>query len=280
MVLLDGDAHARPRSHATVHSTSAGCGPSSKPGQQHAATCGRSPPANVDTALEPLRGHQRSNAITALRALFRFARRRGLIFGDPTRHLRGGRGAERTVLPMTAEQIRAVQQRPPPPPSAWPSPWRPCTPPAPGHPRPLPGRHRPSASSPATPCWPGLTTGVPPGQATADRHVLITRKNALGTGPISATYLADYLGRNHRGISLEHIRRGRILHEALATGADPLHLALVFSIDHTSAMAYAGAGRNPSRRSRGPGSVPWRLVPWQVMLPGRPGWCGHFCCRY
>jgi hypothetical protein len=36
---------------------------------------------------------------------------------------------------------------------------------------------------------------------------------------------------------LEHIRRDRILQEALATGADPLHLALVFNIEHTNAMA-------------------------------------------
>jgi hypothetical protein len=79
---------------------------------------------------------------------------------------------------------------------------------------------------------------------TANRHVLITRKSALGTGPVSASYLADYLGRHQRGISLEHIRRDRILHEALATGADPLHLALVLNIDHTNAMAYANAARN------------------------------------
>ena len=44
--------------------------------------------------------------------------------------------------------------------------------------------------------------------------------------------------------SLEQIRRDRILHEALATGADPLHLALVFNIDHSNAMAYANAARN------------------------------------
>ena len=40
---------------------------------------------------------------------------------------------------------------------------------------------------------------------------------------------------------LDHIRRGRILPEALATGAGPLHLALVFNIDHTNAMACASA---------------------------------------
>jgi hypothetical protein len=79
---------------------------------------------------------------------------------------------------------------------------------------------------------------------TASWHVLITRKSALGTGPVSASYLAGCLGRHQRGISLEHVRRDRILHEALATGADPLHLALVFNIDHTNAMAYPNAARN------------------------------------
>ena len=38
--------------------------------------------------------------------------------------------------------------------------------------------------------------------------------------------------------------RDRILQEALATGADPLHLSLVFNIDHTNAMAYANAARS------------------------------------
>jgi hypothetical protein len=89
---------------------------------------------------------------------------------------------------------------------------------------------------------------------TASGHVLVSRISALGTRPVSP----DYPGKHQlHGISLEHIRRDRILHEALATGADPLHLALVFNIDHTNAMAYANAARNllsspaeqaPSRR--------------------------------
>jgi len=91
---------------------------------------------------------------------------------------------------------------------------------------------------------------------TANRHVLVSRISALGTRPVSP----DYLDKHQlHGISLEHIRRDRILHEALATGADPLHLALVFNIDHTNAMAYANAARNlltspaeqaPSRRPK------------------------------
>jgi hypothetical protein len=76
---------------------------------------------------------------------------------------------------------------------------------------------------------------------TASRHVLVSRISALGTGPVSPGYLDKH---QPHGVSLEHIRRDRILAEALATGADPLHLALVFTIDHATAMAYAGAARN------------------------------------
>ena len=48
--------------------------------------------------------------------------------------------------------------------------------------------------------------------------------------------------------------------EALATGADPLHLALVFNIDHTNAMAYANAARN--------------------LLSGHPAWSAGGLRRY
>jgi hypothetical protein len=76
---------------------------------------------------------------------------------------------------------------------------------------------------------------------TANRHVLLSRISALGTGPVSHDYLDKH---QPRGICLERIRRDRILQEALATGADPLHLALVFNIDHTNATAYANTARN------------------------------------
>ena len=257
-MLLDGDARTRPRSHATVHFHFGRVRPfiecwAATRGHLREITSG-----DVDAVLEALRGHRRYNAITALRSLFRFAKRRGVTFADPTAHLRGGRGAGRTVLPMTAEQIRAVQQAAATPAqrlaialaavhAARPGAIRELTLEdidlpsrrisIAGHSQPLGEltRHALLAwldSRRAT--WPD----------TANRHVLITRKSALGTGPVSASYLADYLGRHQRGISLEHIRRDRILAEALATGADPLHLALVFNIDHTTAMAYAGAARN------------------------------------
>ncbi len=129
---------------------------------------------DVDIVLEPLRGRRRYNAIMALRSLVRFAKRRGLTFADPTRHLSGGRGTGRTVLPITAEEIQAAGQaavtpaqrlaialaavhaaRPRPSAS---SPWTTSTCPAGASPSPVTGSA--SANSPATPCWPGLLPGA------------------------------------------------------------------------------------------------------------------------
>jgi hypothetical protein len=41
------------------------------------------------------------------------------------------------------------------------------------------------------------------------------------------------------GVSIERIRRDRVLHEALTARADPLYLALVFGLSHTTASKYA-----------------------------------------
>ncbi|HME66217.1 MAG TPA: hypothetical protein VKG61_15130, partial [Streptosporangiaceae bacterium] len=71
---------------------------------------------------------------------------------------------------------------------------------------------------------------------TLNRHVLISGKTALGSGPVSRSYLNWNLQRH--GVSLERIRRDRVLHEALTARADPLHLALVFGLSHTTASKY------------------------------------------
>ena len=255
VLLLDGDARTRPRSHATVYFHFGRVRPFI---ECWAATRGHLreiTPSDVDTVLEPLRGHRRCNAITALRSLFRFARRRGLTFADPTRHLRGGRGAGRAVLPMTAEQIRAAGQAAVTPAqrlaialaavhAARPKAIRELT----LDDVDLPGRritiagHRQrlgELTCDALLAWLGYRRATWPD--TANRHVLVSRISALGTGPVSP----DCLDKHQlHGISLERIRRDRILHEAMATGTDPLHLALVFNIDHTNAMAYANAARN------------------------------------
>src|SRR5450759_3958463 len=43
---------------------------------------------------------------------------------------------------------------------------------------------------------------------------------------------------------LERVRGDRILHEALTIGPDPLHLAMVFNLSHTTANRYAAIAQN------------------------------------
>jgi hypothetical protein len=255
VVLLDGDTRSRPRSHTTLRVHFGIVRPfieswAATRGHLREITSG-----DVDAVLEPLRGHRRYNAIMALRSLFRFAKRRGLTFADPTEHLSGGRGAGRTLLPMTAEEIQAAGQAAVTPAhrlaialaavhAARPKAIRELTLDdidLPNRRITLAGHRQPlgDLTRNALLAWLGYRRATWPD--TANRHVLVSRISALGTRPVSP----DYLDKNQpRGVCLEHIRRDRILHEALATGGDPLHLSLVFNIDHTNAMAYAIAARN------------------------------------
>ena len=265
VVLLDGDARTRPRSPATVrvHFSIA-------PALRRAFGGNTRPPAGGHLR----RRRQRPGAAarsptlqrhTALRSLLRFAERHSSTspthpptqrrpdLADPPPPRRGP-ATERTLLPMTAEVIQAVQQAATTPPQRLAIAWQPCTPPGPrpsasspwttstcpAGASPSPGPSSPSAARPHRVCWPGW----PPARHLAAHHQPARAGHAhkrTGRGPVSA----DYLDKHRlRGVSLDHIRRDRILLEALATGADPLHLSLVFNIDHTNAMAYANAARN------------------------------------
>jgi integrase len=108
-VLLDGDPRARPRSASTIY-VYFGC---VRPFLERWATCydhlREVTPADIGAALEPLNRSKRSNATSALRSLFRFAKKRGLIFANPTTGLKA-RPADFALLPMTDEEIHAVEQ--------------------------------------------------------------------------------------------------------------------------------------------------------------------------
>jgi hypothetical protein len=108
LVLLDGDARARLRSHASIYVYFGTVRPfierwSADRGHLREVTAG-----DVKAVLEPLRGHQLRNATAALRSLFRFARKHGLVFANPTTRLKTS-DADGS-LPMTDAEIRAVEQ--------------------------------------------------------------------------------------------------------------------------------------------------------------------------
>ena len=72
--------------------------------------------------------------------------------------------------------------------------------------------------------------------------MLVSAVTATGTAPISDYYLSWHLLL--RGVQLEQIRGDRVLHEALAVRADPLHLAAVFHLSSATAIAYADIARS------------------------------------
>lgn len=72
---------------------------------------------------------------------------------------------------------------------------------------------------------------------TGNPHLLLTRRTAHERGPVSQFWLAGRL----RGLpaTLRQLREDRILDEALATGGDPLHLAVMFGLTAKPALRYA-----------------------------------------
>ena len=109
MVLLDGDARARPRSASTIYVYFGSVRPFLERWATRHDHLREVTPADIGAALEPLHGSKRSNATSALRSLFRFAKKRGLIFANPTTGLKA-RPADFALLPMTDEEIHAVEQ--------------------------------------------------------------------------------------------------------------------------------------------------------------------------
>ena len=255
LVLLDGDARARPRSHASIYVYFSTVRPFIERWSADRGHLREVTPADVQTALDPLRGHQLRTTIAALRSLFRFAKKRGLVFTNPTTRLKTT-GAESSLLPMADAEIRAAEQVATSPAQRLivalaavhaarsgairhltlddlDLPNRRIT--IAGHPQRLGELAYRTLRS-----WLGHRRTAWP--RTPNRHVLISEKTALGTEPVTSSYLHWQLRRH--GISIERIRRDRVLHEALAAGPDPLHLALVFNLSHTTASRYAAIAQD------------------------------------
>lgn len=250
LVLLDGDRRSRPRSPNSLYVYFKFLRPvidhwAADHGHLREITT-----ADIATALEPLRGHQHRCTVAALRSLFRFAKKRGLIFADPTTHLKTPR-VEPNLTPLTDNEIRAVEQA--------------ATNPAqrlivalaavhatrtaairhlklddldlPNRRITLAGHNQRlgELTHRALRAWLDHRRATWP--HSPNRHVLISVRSALATTPVSHVYVQNEM--HDLGITVDRIRRDRILHEALTVGADPLHLALVFNLSLSTASRYA-----------------------------------------
>ncbi|MET8779002.1 integrase [Nocardia sp. NPDC004654] len=77
---------------------------------------------------------------------------------------------------------------------------------------------------------------------TANPHLLISKETALRTGPVSTKILPSPSQRG-LGATLERLRIDRKLEEAITCGADPLHLSAMFGISDTNAIRWAANAR-------------------------------------
>jgi len=205
--------------------------------------------ADVRDALALLRGYQLNNAIAALRSLFRFAKKRGIVFADPTTHLKTTHPGF-NPLPLTDEEIRAIEAAASSPaerliialaaehaarPAAM---WRLALDDVD-----LPNRritidrhHQRlgELTRQALLAWLKQRRATWP--LTGNQHLLISHVTAFETGPVTTNYFRNHMWR--KGVRLGQIRADRILHEALTASPDPLHLTLVFDISHPTASRY------------------------------------------
>jgi integrase len=205
---------------------------------------------DIATYLAALTGRERHTATLALRSLFRWAKRNGLIFRNPTAGVCLPSKAIPLWQPLSPEDVQASVHAADTPQA------RLCVALAavhaarPGQIRALrlddvdldsrrvaiAGHERPldELTYRCLREWLDLRRRRWP--CTANTHLLVSKESALGHQPVSATWILNLRGL--RG-TLERLRIDRQLEEAVASGADPLHLAAVFGISDTTAVRYA-----------------------------------------
>lgn len=210
---------------------------------------------DVLDATDRLQGSNRHITLAVLRSLFRYCKKTGTIFRDPTIRIRPTQVQYSAILPLAPQDIRETIDA--------------ATTPAYrlavvlsaihaartkdifslhlddidlGNRRLiLGGRVRPldDLTHQTLLTWLQLRQSRWPN--TANPHVLINRRTAAATGPVGRVWVTKaFWGLT---ATLERLHVDRQLDEALAHGPDPLHLSAVFGLSDQTAIRYAAAAR-------------------------------------
>ena len=205
---------------------------------------------DVLTYLADLHGHERRLAVTALRSLFTWAKKTGVIFRNPATRIKLGKREQAIWQPLTAGQLADAVTAATTPQA------RVCLVLAAVHAARagtiralqlddvdlgsrrlrLAGTDRPMGELTGKMLHEWLEYRQRRWPHTANPHLLVSKESALRHGPVSSAYIL-----NLRGLpaTLERLRIDCQLTEAMATGFDPLHLAQVFGISDHTAIRYA-----------------------------------------
>ncbi|MFC7218194.1 hypothetical protein ACFQLX_08440 [Streptomyces polyrhachis] len=253
--LLDGDARTRPRALGTLHSYFGSVRPVVEKWAEHRTQLREITRQDVTDAIADLRGSQYTAALASLRPLFRYAKRNRRIFTNPLRGIRVGRRPPGPVMPMSDDEISHIQTTAQAPPA------RLAVALAAVHAArgeairalllddldfhqdriTIDGNLQPMGDLTRVALRAWLAERQTRWPRTLNRHVLVSRQTANGTDPVSAYFLKRQLTLH--GVSLDRVRADRVLGEALATGADPLHLTAIFNLSETTAVKYATLAR-------------------------------------
>lgn len=210
---------------------------------------------DVVAAVGTLQGHRRRQTTIALRSLMRHCKKTGTIFANPAARVHASRDDQPVILPLTPEQIGDATSAATTPAArltlalaavhaARPQAIRAVR----LHDIDL-GNRRLTIGGVTRPLdelthrvvtdW--LTHRRRRWPNTANPHLIINKQTASRTRPVSENALtAPFRGK---AATLEALRVDRQLHEALAHGPDPLHLAVVFGLNDTTAIRYSDAAR-------------------------------------
>lgn len=241
LALLDGERRARPRSPSSLYVYFSVVRPAIERWAANRGHLREITPADVAAVLKPLRGHQHNSTVAALRSLFRFAQKRGLVFASPTTRLKAGH-VELALIPLRDNEIRAIEVA--------------ATNPAqrlivalaavhaaragsirlltlddldlPNHRVTLAGHTERlgDIALHALRAW--LKHRKTTWPHSPNRHVLVSERTAIAKTPVSQVHLQRQM--RSLGVTIDRIRQDRILHEALTASADPLHLSLMFNL--------------------------------------------------
>jgi len=210
---------------------------------------------DVLTHLNGLHGDPQMAALVALRSLFTWAKRDGVIFANPASRITIGARTPTIWQPLTAQEITSAVH------AAITPQARLCVALAaihaarPGQIRALQlddvhlgdrritiaGRPRPLDDLTRRLLTEWLDYRRARWPHTANPHLLISKRSAPGTGPVSGPWIRDLQGLP---ATLDRLRIDRQLEEALACDGDPLHVAAVFGIGTSTAIRYATNARH------------------------------------
>jgi hypothetical protein len=251
----EGGPRSRPRNEHTVRMNLNRVHPLLLEWARHHSHLREITAADVIAATTPLSGSRRRQTLTALRSLFSHAKKTGTIFADPARGIRDGQRPLVLLQPLKPGEIDQATAA-----AVTPAARLAVALAAVHAARPktirelhlgdidlgnrrlvITGRARPldDLTRHLLLAWLDHRQHRWPG--TANPHLIINQQTAMTTRAVSENWLTETC----RGLTatLERLRADRQLEEALACGADPLHLAAVFGVDDTTAIRYATIAR-------------------------------------